>query len=152
MNEKNIFIVCLSCLLLFTLSGCCTRAAVYNHGDGAYRVRAHIGELSDQQTESAISSEQLNGTVEGARETSENLSGELTGSRTESEQLSGTVEGARETSENLSSELTGSRAESESLEQSITDGKGDIERLVAILQRIRERGDAENGGDANRDR
>ena len=124
MNEKNIFIVCLSCLLLFTLSGCCTRAAVYNHGDGAYRVRAHIGELSDQQTESAISSEQLNGTVEGARETSENLS----------------------------SELTGSRAESESLEQSITDGKGDIERLVAILQRIRERGDAENGGDANRDR
>ena len=124
MNEKNIFIVCLSCFLLLTISGCCTRAAVYNHGDGAYRVRAHIGELSDKQTESAITSEQL----------------------------SGTVEGARETSENLSSELTGSRAESESLEQSITDGKGDIERLVAILQRIRERGDAENGGDANRDR
>ena len=124
MYEKNIFIVCLSCLLLFTLSGCCTRAAVYNHGDGAYRVRAHIGELSDQQTESAITSEQLNGTVEGARETSENLSGELTTSRTESERLT----------------------------QSITDGAGDLERLAAILQRIRKRGDAENGGDANRDR
>ena len=124
MNEKNIFIVCLSCCLLFMLAGCCTRAAVYNHGDGAYAVRDHIGELSERQTESAITSEQLNGTIEGARETSENLSGEL----------------------------TGSRAESERLTQSITDGKGDIEALTAILQRIRERGDAENGGDANRDR
>ena len=37
MNEKNIFIVCLSCFLLLTISGCCTRAAVYNHGDGASR-------------------------------------------------------------------------------------------------------------------
>ena len=124
MNEKNIFIVCLSCCLLFMLAGCCTRAAVYNHGDGAYAVRDHIGELSERQTESAITSEQLNGTVEGAREQSESLS----------------------------DELTASRAESERLTQSITDGKGDLERLAAILQRIRERGDAENGGDANRDR
>ena len=116
MNEKNIFIVCLSCLLLFTLSGCCTRAAVYNHGDGAYAVRDHIGELSERQTESAITSEQL----------------------------SGTIEGARETSESLSDELTGSRAESERLTQSITDGKGDIESLAAILQRIRKRGGRNN--------
>ena len=124
MYEKNVFIVCSICLLLFTLSGCCTRAAVYNHGDGAYAVRAHIGELSDKQTESAITSEQLNGTVEGARETSESLSGELTTSRTESERLT----------------------------QSITDGASELERLANILQRIRKRGDAENGGDANRDR
>ena len=121
MYEKNIFIVCLSCLLLFTLSGCCTRAAVYNHGDGAYRVRAHIGELSDQQTESAISSEQLNGTVEGARETSENLSGELTTGRTESE----------------------------SLEQSITNGASELERLANILQQIRARGSRNNSGKAS---
>ena len=121
MNEKNIFIVCLSCLLLFTLSGCCTRAAVYNHGDGVYAVRDHIGELSERQTESAITSEQLNGTIEGARETSENLSGEL----------------------------TGSRAESESLEQSITDGASELERLANILQQIRARGSRNNSGKAS---
>ena len=124
MYEKNIFIVCLSCCLLFMLAGCCTGAGIRDNGDGAYRVRAHIGELSDKQTESAITSEQLNGTVEGARETSENLSGALTTSRTESERLT----------------------------QSITDGASDLERLANILQRIRKRGDAENGGDANRDR
>lgn len=121
MNEKNIFIVCLSCLLLFALSGCCTRGAVYNHGDGAYAVRAHIGELSDQQTESAISSEQLNGTIESAREASESLS----------------------------DELTGSRAESESLEQSITNGASELERLANILQQIRARGSQNNSGKAS---
>lgn len=121
MNEKNIFIVCLSCCLLFMLAGCCTRAAVYNHGDGAYAVRAHIGELSDKQTESAITSEQLNGTVEGARETSESLSGELTTGRTESE----------------------------SLEQSITDGASELERLANILQQIRARGSQNNSGKAS---
>ena len=121
MNEKNIFIVCLSCCLLFMLAGCCTRAAVYNHGDGAYAVRAHIGELSDKQTESAITSEQLNGTVEGARETSESLSGELTTGRTESE----------------------------SLEQSITDGASELERLANILQQIRARGSQNNSGNAS---
>ena len=149
MNEKNVFIVCSICLLLFTLSGCCTRAAVYNHGDGAYAVRDHIGELSERQTESAITSEQLNGTVEGARETSENLSGELTTGRTESEQLNGTVEGARETSENLSGELTTSRTGSESLEQSITNGASELERLANILQQIRARGSRNNSGKAS---
>ena len=121
MIVKNVFIVCLSCCLLFMLAGCCTRAAVYNHGDGAYRVRAHIGELSDKQTESAITSEQLNGTVEGARETSENLSGELTTGRTESE----------------------------SLEQSITNGASELERLANILQQIRARGSRNNSGKAS---
>jgi hypothetical protein len=112
MNEKNVFIVCLICLVLFTLSSCCTRAAVYGNGDGAYQVRDHIAGLSERQTESAISSEQLNGTLENAREKSEELS----------------------------NELTASREQSEKVEQSITDGKGDIESLEAILQRIRERG------------
>jgi len=116
MHEKNIFIVCLSCLLLLTLSGCCTRAAVYGNGNGAYEVREHIGELSERQTESAIASEQLNGTLEGAREASENLDSELAGSRENSEQL----------------------------EKSITDGTQYLESLAAILQRIRKRGGRNN--------
>ena len=121
MNEKNVFIVCLIFFLLFTLSGCCTRAAVYGNGNRADAVRDHIGELSERQTESAITSEQLNGTLESARETSESLSGELTTSREQSEKL----------------------------EQSITDGKGDIEALTAILQRIRERGCRNNSETAS---
>lgn len=124
MNEKNVFIVCLIGLLLFTLSGCCTRAAVYSNGNRADAVREHFEELTDQQTESAIASEQLNRTLESSREQSENLSGEL----------------------------TASREQSENLEQSITDGKGELENLAAILQRIRKRGSTANNGDAGSDR
>lgn len=112
MNEKNVFIVCLIGLLLFTLSGCCTRAAVYSNGEGAYQVREHIGELSERQTEVAITSEQLNRTLESSREQSENLN----------------------------REITASRADSEQLKQSITDGAGYLEEFAAILQRIRARG------------
>lgn len=121
MHEKNIFIVCLICFVLFTLSCCCTRATVYGNGDGAYQVRGHIGELSERQTESAIASEQLNGTLEGAREQSENLSGEL----------------------------TRSRAQSENLEQSITNGASELESLAAILQHIRARGCRNNSAKAS---
>ena len=121
MNEKTIFSVCLMFLWLFTLSCCCTRAAVYGNGNRAYEVRDHIGELTDQQTESAIASEQLNGTLEGAREKSENLS----------------------------SELTRSREQSEHLEQSITNGASELESLAAILQRIRARGCRNNSGKAS---
>lgn len=120
MNEKKIFIICLIGLLLFTLSSCCTRAAVYGDGDGAYTVREHIGELSERQTEAAIASEQLNGTLESAREKSESLSGEL----------------------------TASREQSENLEQSITDGKGELENLAAILHHIRARGNTANSESA----
>lgn len=122
MNEKKIFIVCLICLVLFILSGCCTRAGIRDNGSGAYEVREHLGELSERQTESAITSERLNGTLEGAREQSEDLS----------------------------KELTASRENSERLEKSITDGAQDIESLAAILQRIRKRGRAtasNNAGD-----
>ena len=116
----TVFIICLICLLLLTLSSCCTRAAVYGNGNRADAVREHIGELSERQTESAIASEQLNGTLESARETSESLSGELTTSRTESERLT----------------------------QSITDGASELESLAAILQRIRERGRRNNSNTA----
>ena len=123
MYEKNIFSVCSICFLLLALSGCCTRAAVYGDGDGAYTVREHIGELKDKQTESAITGERLSGAIEGAREQSENLSGELAASRENSEHL----------------------------KQSITDGTGYLEEFANILQRIRKRGSPENGGDANGD-
>ena len=124
MHGKNVFIVCVICFLLFILTGCCTGTAVRDNGNGAGAVREHIAELSDKQTESALTGERLSGAIESAREQSENLSGELTASRENSEHL----------------------------KQSITDGAGELESLAAILQRIRERGNAENGGDANGDR
>ena len=120
MNEKNVFIVCLIGLLLFTLSGCCTRAAVYSNGNRADAVREHFEELTDQQTEAAITSERLNRTLEGAREQSENLN----------------------------REITASREQSENLEQSITDGAADIESLAAILHHIRARGNTANSESA----
>ena len=116
MNEKNKIIVCLICLVLFILSGCCTGTAVYGNGDGAYQVREHIGELEDKQTESAITGEQLNGTLESAREQSEELNREIADGRKYSEHLT----------------------------QSITDGASERESLAAILQHIRKRGGRNN--------
>ena len=124
MYEKNVFIVCSICFLLLAFSGCCTRAGVYGNRDGAYRVREDIAELSDKQTESAITGERLNGAIGGAREQSENLSGELTASREQSEHL----------------------------KQSITDGAEHLEEFASILQRIRKRGSKTDSGDANGDR
>ena len=121
MNEKNVFIVCLICLVLFMLVACCTGAGVRDNGSGAYQVREHIAELSDKQTESAITGEQLNGTLESAREKSESLSGELTGSRENSEHLT----------------------------QSITDGAGELDIFDGILQQIRERYVRNNSGKAS---
>ncbi len=121
MHEKNVFIVCVICLLLFTLAGCCTGAAIYGNGDGAYQVREHIGELEDKQTESAVTGERLNGALESAREKSEELSGELTASRENSEYLT----------------------------QSITDGASELEEFADILQQIRERYVRNNSGKAS---
>ena len=121
MNEKNVFIVCLICFVLFMLSNCCTGTAVYGNGDGAYTVREHIGELKDKQTESAVTGERLNGTLENAREKSEELS----------------------------NELTASREQSEKVEQSITDGAGELDIFDGILQQIRERYVRNNSGKAS---
>ena len=121
MHEKNVFIVCVICLLLFTLAGCCTGAAIYGNGDGAYQVREHIGELSDKHTESAISSERLNGALEGAREQSEELNREIAEGRKHSERLT----------------------------QSITDGASELEEFADILQQIRERYVRNNSGKAS---
>ena len=116
MNEKNVFIVCLICLVLFTLSGCCSRAGIRDNGSGAYEVREHLAELSERQTESAITSERLNGTLEGAREQSEELNREIAEGRKYSERLT----------------------------QSITDGAGYLEEFADILQQIRARGGRNN--------
>ena len=120
MNEKNIFIICSICLLLFTLSGCCTRAGIRDNRDGAYEVREHIGELGERQAETAVTSERLNGAIEGTREQSEELNREIAEGRKYSERLT----------------------------QSITDGASELESLAAILQRIRERGCRNNSGTA----
>ena len=121
MHEKNAFIACFMCLWLFTLSGCCTRAGIRDNGGGAYQVREHIGELEDKQTESAITGEQLNGTLEGAREQSEELNREIADGRKYSEHLT----------------------------QSITDGASELERLAKILQQIRARGGRNNSEKAS---
>ena len=121
MYEKNVFIVCLICLVFFMLSGCCTGAAIYGNGDGAYQVREHIGELSDKQTESAVSSERLNGALESAREQSEELNREIAEGRKHSERLT----------------------------QSITDGASELEEFADILQQIRERYVRNNSGKAS---
>ena len=121
MNEKNVFIVCSICFLLLALSGCCTRAAVYGVGDGAYTVREHIGELKDKQTESAVTGERLNGALESAREKSEELN----------------------------REITAGREHSEHLKQSIRDGAGELDVFDRILQQIRERYVRNNSGKAS---
>ena len=121
MNEKKFFIVCLISLLLFSLSGCCTRAGIRDNGDGAYQVREHIAELGDKQTESAITGEQLNGTLEGAREQSEELNREIADGRKYSEHLT----------------------------QSITDGASELERLAKNQQQIRARGGKPNSRKAS---
>ena len=121
MHEKNVFIVCVICLLLFTLAGCCTGAAIYGNGDGAYQVREHIGELSDKQTESAVTGERLNGALESAREQSEELNREIAEGRKHSERLT----------------------------QSITDGASELEEFADILQQIRERYVRNNSGKAS---
>lgn len=124
MNGKNIRIVCVICLLLFMLAGCCTTAAVYDNREGAYAVRAHIGELNEKQADSAITSERLNGTVESARAASEELN----------------------------REITKGREHSEYLEHSITDGTRELEALTAIVRRIRARGDKSDSGEASDNR
>ena len=116
MNEKKVFIVCLISLLLLSLSGCCTRAGIRDNGSGAYTVRENLGALSEQQAESAIASEHLNGAIAGAR--------------AESEQLN--------------REITASGEQSEHLKQSITDGAGYLEEFADILQQIRARGGRNN--------
>ena len=121
MHEKNVFIVCLICLVLFMLAGCCTGAAIYGNGDGAYQVREHIGELSDKQTESAVTGERLNGALESAREQSEELNREIAEGRKHSERLT----------------------------QSITDGASELEEFADILQQIRERYVRNNSGKAS---
>lgn len=118
------FIVCVICLLLFILTGCCTGTAVRGNGNGADAVREHIAELSDKQTGSAISSERLSGALENAREQSEELNREIAEGRKHSERLT----------------------------QSITDGASELESLATILQRIRKRGDRNNSETAGNNR
>ncbi|UTC44852.1 hypothetical protein [Treponema sp. OMZ 857] len=121
MNEKNVFIVCLICFVLFTLSSCCTRVGIRDNGSRAYQVREHIGELEDKQTESAVTSERLNGALEGTREQSEELNREIAEGRKYSERLT----------------------------QSITDGAGYLEEFADILQQIRARGGRNNSKKAS---
>ena len=60
MNEK--FYIFFICILLFSISSCCTR--IHNHGNGAYEVRENIGKLGDEQTQSAVTSAELKSEIE----------------------------------------------------------------------------------------
>lgn len=121
MNEKIGIVFIIS--LLLSLSGCCTRAAVYGNRGGVDTVGENLAELADKQTGAAIASERLNGAIEGARAESEQLGDELTASREHSEELG----------------------------RAITDGTGDLESLTAILQQIRARGGTANNNVASGD-
>ena len=121
MNEKNKIIVCLICFVLFMLSSCCTGAGIRDNGSRAYQVREHIGELGERQVETAVTSERLNGALEGTREQSEELNREIAEGRKYSERLT----------------------------QSITDGAGYLEEFADILQQIRARGGRNNSGKAS---
>ena len=63
MNEKKFFIFII-CILLFSLSSCCTRSGIHNHGNGAYPVRENLGKLGDEQTQSAVTSTELKSEIE----------------------------------------------------------------------------------------
>jgi len=63
MNEK-IFFIFIICILLFSLSSCCTRSGIHNHGNGAYPVRENLGKLGDEQTQSAVTSTELKNEID----------------------------------------------------------------------------------------
>lgn len=67
MNEKSFFVFFI-CILLFSLSSCCTRSGIHNHGNGAYEVRENLGKLGDEQTQSAVTSTELKGEIERSLE------------------------------------------------------------------------------------
>jgi len=63
MNEKKFFCFFI-CILLFSISSCCTRGGIHNHGSGAYTVRENIGKLGDEQTQSAVTSTELKNEID----------------------------------------------------------------------------------------
>ncbi|MGI5060540.1 hypothetical protein E4N89_06090 [Treponema denticola] len=67
MNEKKFFIFII-CILLFCLSGCCTRSGIHNHRNGAYEVRENLGKLGDEQTQSAVTNTELKGKIDRSLE------------------------------------------------------------------------------------
>lgn len=60
MNEKIIFIICIFVLFF---SSCTTGKNIYNHGVGARAVRSDLSELGEQQTDTAITSTELEGEI-----------------------------------------------------------------------------------------
>lgn len=67
MNEKSFFVFFI-CILLFSLSSCCTRSGIHNHGNGAYTVRENLGKLGDEQTQSATTNTELKGKIDRSLE------------------------------------------------------------------------------------
>ena len=63
MNEKKFFCFFI-CILFFSLSSCCTRSGIHNHGNGAYPVRENIGKLEDEQAQSAVTTAELKSEIE----------------------------------------------------------------------------------------
>ena len=67
MNEKKFFCFFI-CILLFSLSSCCTRSGIHNHGNGAYTVRENIAKLGDEQSQSAVTNTELKGKIDRSLE------------------------------------------------------------------------------------
>lgn len=78
MDEKKVFIFMFVCVLLFSLSSCCTRSGIHNHGSGADEVRENIGKLGDEQTQSAVASAELKNEIDRSLDEVGNLEKSIT--------------------------------------------------------------------------
>ncbi|AAS11624.1 MULTISPECIES: hypothetical protein [Treponema] len=73
MNEKKFFIFMFVCVLLFSLSSCCTRSGIHNHGSRADEVRESVGEVREHQTDAIISNTELGNRIKRGAEISREL-------------------------------------------------------------------------------
>lgn len=78
MNEKKFFCFFI-CILLFSLSSCCTRSGIHNYGSGAYPVRENIGKLGDEQAQSAVTSTELKNEIDRSLDEVGSLEKSITG-------------------------------------------------------------------------
>ena len=72
MNEKKVFCFFI-CILLFSISSCCTRSGIHNHGNGADEVRESVGEVREHQTDAIISNTELGNRIKRGAEISREL-------------------------------------------------------------------------------
>ena len=92
MNEKIVcFIFCVFCF-----TSCCTGNRIHNHGSGTFEVRGDIGKLGDVQTQSAITSTELEKGIDRSLEQIEYLERSITDGEGDIEELKAILRRIRE--------------------------------------------------------